>query len=389
MTYTNERYHPTKEEYKEYLDKYFPDHSHCMYCGGDVYYETTKISWGNYKPKLIIATHDTKKVFNGKEYHLCVCQECLEKAFGKSPNYSKVFNTRNDKTKYAFNVSDEDYVQDGKSKAVTKENLIKRYGEEEGLKRWESYCERQSKTNTFEYKKEKYGWTKEQFDEYNASRAVTKENLIKRYGEEEGLKKWDAYIERQKETKSFEYMCDTYGEEHARAINESKRLTLDNFIKKYGHSEGAERYKAYASAQHIFYSKVSQKFFDLIDSYLSKKYTTHYATKNNLSLNLLENHEANILGDGINIYLDYYIEELKTCIEFNGTVFHADPRYYKEDDRPNPYDKSILAKDIWDHDKERYDYLLKEHGIKTIVVWEEDYKNNFDVVKFLKENFNL
>ena len=95
------------------------------------------------------------------------------------------------------------------------------------------------------------------------------------------------------------------------------------------------------------------------------------------------------MGDGINIYLDYYIEELKTCIEFNGTVFHADPRYYKEDDRPNPYDKSILAKDIWAHDKERYDYLLNEHGIKTIVVWEEDYRNNFDVVKFLKENFNL
>ena len=381
MTYTNERYHPTKEEYKEYLDKHFPDHSHCMYCGGDVYYETTKISWGNYKPKLIVATHDTKKVFNGKEYHLCVCQECLEKAFGKSPNYSKVFNTRNDKTKYAFNVSDEDYEQDGKSKAVTKENLIKRYGEEEGLKRWKSYCERQSKTNTFEYKKEKYGWTKEQFDEYNASRAVTKENLIKRYGEEEGLKRWDAYIERQKETKSFEYMCEKYGKDKAVEINGMKALTLDNFVRKYGEEVGKIKYDEYIKTNNDFYSNISQDLFNKIDIIFAMKgYKTYYATKNT---------EYTVPYKKSCICLDYYIEELKTCIEFNGTVFHADPRYYKEDDRPNPFDQSLTSKDIWDHDKERYDYLLKEHGIKTIVVWEEDYRNNFDVVKFLKENFDL
>ena len=381
MAYTNERYHPTKEEYKEYLDKHFPDHSHCIYCGGDVYYETTKISWGNYKPKLIVATHDTKKEFNGKEYHLCVCQECLEKAFGKSPNYSKVFNTRNDKTKYAFNVSDEDYEQDGKSKAVTKENFIKRYGEEEGLKRWESYCERQSKTNTLEYKKEKYGWTKEQFDEYNASRAVTKENLIKRHGKEEGLKKWDAYIERQKETKSFEYMCEKYGKDKAVEINGMKALTLDNFVRKYGEEVGKIKYDEYIKTNNDFYSNISQDLFNNIDIIFAMKgYKTYYATKNT---------EYTVPYKKSCICLDYYIEELKTCIEFNGTVFHADPRYYKEDDRPNPFDQSLTSKDVWDRDKERYDYLLKEHGIKTIVVWEEDYRNNFDVVKFLKENFNL
>ena len=381
MTHANERYHPTKEEYKEYLDKHFPDHSHCIYCGGDVYYETTKISWGNYKPKLIVATHDTKKEFNGKEYRLCVCQECLEKAFGKSPNYSKVFNTRNDKTKYAFNVSDEDYEQDGKSKAVTKENLIKRYGEEDGLKRWKSYCERQSKTNTFEYKKEKYGWTKEQFDEYNASRAVTKENLIKRYGEKEGLKKWDAYIERQKETKSFEYMCEKYGKDKAVEINGMKALTLDNFVRKYGEEVGKIKYDEYIKTNNDFYSNISQDLFNKIDIIFAMKgYKTYYATKNT---------EYTVPYKKSYICLDYYIEELKTCIEFNGTVFHADPRYYKGDDRPNPFDQSLTSKDIWDHDKERYDYLLKEHGIKTIVVWEEDYRNNFDVVKFLKENFNL
>lgn len=49
----------------------------------------------------------------------------------------------------------------------TKEHWILMFGEEEGLKKWNHYCELQSKSNTFEYKKEKYGWTKEDFDAYN------------------------------------------------------------------------------------------------------------------------------------------------------------------------------------------------------------------------------
>ena len=41
-----------------------------------------------------------------------------------------------------------------KSCALTLENMIKKYGEMEGKIRWDSYCKKQSISNTFEYKKE-------------------------------------------------------------------------------------------------------------------------------------------------------------------------------------------------------------------------------------------
>ena len=50
-----------------------------------------------------------------------------------------------------------------------------------------------AKKNTFEYKKEKFGWSPEDFKEFNKSRAVTKENLIKKHGEEKGLEIFNNY----------------------------------------------------------------------------------------------------------------------------------------------------------------------------------------------------
>lgn len=70
--------------------------------------------------------------------------------------------------------------------AVTKEKLILKYGEEDGLKRWDHYVERQRITNTKEYKMRVHGMTSEEVDAYNKSRAVTLENCIKRHGKEKG-----------------------------------------------------------------------------------------------------------------------------------------------------------------------------------------------------------
>ena len=54
--------------------------------------------------------------------------------------------------------------------AVTLKNCIRKYGEIDGEKKFNDYREKQALTNTFEYKRDKYGWTREQFDEYNKSR---------------------------------------------------------------------------------------------------------------------------------------------------------------------------------------------------------------------------
>lgn len=52
----------------------------------------------------------------------------------------------------------------------TLENMIRKYGERDGLVRWEAYKHKQSYSNSFEYKRDKYGWTESQFNEYNKKR---------------------------------------------------------------------------------------------------------------------------------------------------------------------------------------------------------------------------
>ena len=144
-----------------------------------------------------------------------------------------MFNTINKITSYAFNIEDRTKYFTG----PTKEKCIKKHGYEKGIKIWNNYCKRQSYTNTLEYKKQKYNWSKEDFKNFNLSRAVTIDNMVKKYGEKEGLNKWKFYVDKQKLTKSYAHMIKKYGKEQADKINQSKALTLDNYIKKYGEKE--------------------------------------------------------------------------------------------------------------------------------------------------------
>jgi hypothetical protein len=57
-----------------------------------------------------------------------------------------------------------------KKSAPTLKNMIIKYGEDEGQKRWDIYIQKQAYTNSFEYKKEKYGWSLEDWETYNKSR---------------------------------------------------------------------------------------------------------------------------------------------------------------------------------------------------------------------------
>ena len=96
-------------------------------------------------------------------------------------------------------------------RVVTLKNMIQKYGKDIGSQKWQSYIKKQAETNTFEYKQKKYGWTKEQFDEYNQSRAVTLKNMIRRYGKEDGQRRWDEYCTQQKTAGiSLEYFIETY-----------------------------------------------------------------------------------------------------------------------------------------------------------------------------------
>ena len=53
--------------------------------------------------------------------------------------------------------------------------------------------------------------TKSEFKQYNLSRSSTLESTIDKYGENLGMVKWNNYIEKQKITKSKEYVVKKHG----------------------------------------------------------------------------------------------------------------------------------------------------------------------------------
>ena len=367
--------------YTKELDKHKIKRHKCKHCRGDIIYDNTSIEFDRFgNPKITGKSYLTTKVVEGVSYPLMVCQKCLVKKFPEVKIPVSSFCTMCESTKYAFNIPQDVYLRARQKYAMTLEHMIEKYGEVEGKKKWDEYCYKQTISNQYEYKKEKYGWTPEQYEEYNKSRAVTLENLIKRHGEKKGKKMWEEYCKKQSETKSWNYMVEKYGEEKAKSINESKSQSLSAVIKRYGEKEGTEKYLNMVDQRSQFYSNISQEFFNELDKYLAPKYKTHYATKNReYGVNLKDRY----------VFLDYFIEDLNLCIEFNGTSFHGDPRVYKKNDHPNPYDQTITAKEMWERDKERIKKLKKLWNIDTIVVWEMDYKKGINIEDFIRRTLKI
>ena len=41
---------------------------------------------------------------------------------------------------------------------------------------------------------------------------------------------------------------------------------------------------------------------------------------------------------------------------------------------------------MWDNDNLRYKTLLEEYNIKTIIIWETDYRKGLDIKRILGDN---
>lgn len=277
--------------------------------------------------------------YNGHVYHLCRCKECVGKKYPVIYKSKSLYAQKFAKyTQYAYGVSDEDFSQYTKVRqAITKDSMIKKYGEEKGLEKWNVYCQKQAITNTFEYKQEKYGMSEKEFKEFNKSRACTKELFIKRHGEEIGTKKWNEYCERQRYTNSLEYFIKTYGEK----IGYEKYMSFDSQRVSFG---GA------SNAADIFFEELIQNnIFDGHEIYFNKHPM-----------------EYNVGG----YRLDFYDKTLNLVIEFYGDFWHMNPRIYKIDDSIYIWGKETIAKNKWENDKSRLEYIQSTLKCKSIIIWE-------------------
>lgn len=219
---------------------------------------------------------------------------------------------------------------------ITEETLVERYGKEQGQIKWQSYRKKQATSNSFEYKQEKHGWSLEEYNEYNQTRASTLSNFIARHGEEDGLLKWKEYVERQRYTTSLSYFIETYG----LANGTTKYL---NFVEK----------RSFAGCDHR--SKVEMLAFESIKV-------------------SVEELQLSVRLD--NLYwgpYDYGNLASKKLIEFYGTYWHADPRFY---DREYFFkQKQQFAHQIWARDRAKRTFALNR-GFRVCVIWEHDWYND-------------
>jgi len=260
------------------------------------------------------------------------------------------------------------------NKAVTLEGYIEKWGEEEGRKRWEKYRRKQAESNTFEYKKEKYGWTRADFEAYNESRAVTLENLQEKYGEEEGKRKYEKYVEKQRYTNTLEYFQEQYGDKKGREkwkrYNKLKSHTLEAYAERFGDFDEAVRQLSAYWDSHGTSSEAANGFFDRVkdrclklglDGIYYDRYSSEYAVGSR--------------------FLDFYCSDTGAAIEFYGDFWHANPDLYDENDSLPFPEGDVRAKDIWERDDHRIDEVKNCESVDRVkIVWEQDIGQNVEKV---------
>lgn len=209
-----------------------------------------------------------------------------------------------------------------------------------------------------------------------------KKSWIKRYGEVEGLKKYEEYRKKQAYAGcALEYFIEKYGEEAGRLkykeVNKNKALTLSKFTSKYGEKLGEIKYNEWLENNRKHrkdnfksYSDISQVLFKKLDE-LFPSNNFNYATKNFEHTFNLDNHHY--------VSVDFYDIDTNTVIEFFGTYWHADPRKY--DSEFYIFQKQAYkARDVWTKDIERILYLQLTYNVKVLIVWEMDWLNNPEMI---------
>jgi hypothetical protein len=260
--------------------------------------------------------------------------------------------------------------------AVTQKKLEHFYGPSEGLKRWDTYRQKQSLTNKFEYKQEKNGMNLDDFASYNRSRSVTLKNQIFKYGVTDGTSRFEAYrLKQQSAGNTLDYFVEKFGQtvgisEYKRVCSE-KGHTMDNFVRKYGSEIGPIKFIEVISKMNNFYSKASQNFINLLEAELPQlKAKSYYATKAGeyMVWSKVENRAY---------FYDYVNTEYNICIEYNGDHYHANPKIYAPNKIPTKRKPWVstpqTALELWDADKRKIMALKEERGIRTITIWESDF----------------
>jgi hypothetical protein len=212
----------------------------------------------------------------------------------------------------------------------------------------EELVDKQAYSNSFEFKATKHGWSRDEYDQFNRTRAITAENMCKKYGPIDGIKRFDEYRERQRFTCGIEHFLEKYGPDIGRIRYEE--FNRGRLRGAYSASKTRNRLKSNAEIQ--CYNVLSENVADVIE-------LKHGVILPNLFVSL-----------SFNEY-DFGSIDKKILVEFYGDYWHANPLKYKNE-WVHPVRK-LTAKHIHHIDNMKRLNATRQ-GFRTFIIWELDWR---------------
>jgi hypothetical protein len=84
-----------------------------------------------------------------------------------------------------------------------------------------------------------------------------------------------------------------------------------------------------------------------------------------------------------NWYLDGYNKRNQVIFEFNGDIWHGNPKKFKSDAKSHPYNKTITAGELHTKTRKRLKELVNL-GYTVVSIWESDYLTNKSPIIYSK-----
>lgn len=156
-------------------------------------------------------------------------------------------------------------------------------------------------------------------------------------------------------------------------------FTLDICIKKHGEEKGKQYYtnRQVKWQETLYkngnlksgYSSISQElFWKILEKYkIEHSQNIFFATKNK-EFSLEKEYGGLWLYDFVDL-------ENKKIIEYNGDLYHANPKTYESTDCPHPFIKKLTAQEIWNKDNRKELKAIQE-GFDILIIWDSDFKKD-------------
>lgn len=222
---------------------------------------------------------------------------------------------------------------------------------------------RRSRNTCIEYWLDKTGGNNKQAEELLSQRQSTfsKAKCIEKFGEEEGLQRWN--LRQEKWIKSLSEKTD----EEIKDMRAKQCHTLDNMKKRHGEEKGIEAWNNYLQAHSSMYnsSKWSLDMIYEVEKSFHKSGITYNSVYHNESQN-----EYFLSCNELFCFYDYTLPDLKLIFEFNGEHVHPNKKVLSQSawkQWRQPWTNQT-ADEIYAYDQKKKDLALKK-GFKVTELW--------------------